>query len=192
MKNGKILIAGLALGLITPVLAGPPGPEQARILESRKVVKQFMGRLKGELQQAMRAGGPVRAIEVCRVKAPAIAGEMSQQTGWRVGRTSLKVRNPNNAPDAWERRVLEAFEARKARGEDVRKLEHAEIVAVNGKKQFRYMKAIPTGKICLKCHGAKLDPAVAQTLAQFYPQDKARGFRVGDIRGAFTITQPLD
>jgi len=109
-----------------------------------------------------------------------------------VGRTSLKVRNPNNAPDAWERRVLEEFEARKARGEDVRKLEHAEIVAVNGKKRFRYMKAIPTGKICLKCHGAKLDPAVAQTLEQFYPQDKARGFRVGDIRGAFTITQPLD
>jgi hypothetical protein len=33
---------------------------------------------------------------------------------------------------------------------------------------------------------------VAKTLAEFYPDDKARGFKVGDIRGAFTIVQPAD
>lgn len=185
-----MLIAGLVFGLTLPALAATPDQEQ-RILESRKVVNTFMTRLKGELQQAMRVGGPVRAIEVCRRKAPAIAGEMSQQTGWRVARTALRIRNPANAPDAWERRVLQDFEARKAHGEDVRKLEHAEVVTVNGKKQFRYMKAIPTGKVCLTCHGEKLDPAVEQALRQFYPHDQARGFRLGDIRGAFTLAQPM-
>jgi len=184
-------IAVLSLALAAPAMAGNDDVIAKRTQESRKVVKAFMGKLKSELQQAMKAGGPVRAIEVCRNKAPLIAGEMSQQTGWRVARTSLKYRNPNNAPDAWEQLVLKEFEARKAKGEDVRKLEHAEIVTVDGQKQFRYMKAIPTGKVCLKCHGEKLDPAVEKTLNQFYPHDKARGFRVGDIRGAFTITQPM-
>jgi hypothetical protein len=53
------------------------------------------------------------------------------------------------------------------------------------------MKAIPTGKVCLKCHGEKIDPDVEASLKQNYPRDKARGFKEGDIRGAFTITQPM-
>ncbi len=187
----KIVLTVLTLVLAVPAMAGNDDEMARRTRESRQVVKIFMGRLKGELQQAMKAGGPVRAIEVCRNKAPRIAAEMSQQTGWRVGRTSLRYRNPDNIPDAWEQLVLREFEARKARGEDVRKLEQAEIVTVDGHKQFRYMKAIPTGRICLTCHGEKLDPAVEKTLNRLYPHDEARGFRVGDIRGAFTIIQPM-
>lgn len=187
----KTVIAIVALTLVAPVMAGNDDAIARRTQESREVVKTFMGKLKGELQTAMKRGGPVKAIEVCRIKAPLIASEMSQQTGWKVARTSLRYRNPNNAPDAWEQLVLREFEARKARGEDVRRLEQAEIVTVDGQKQFRYMKAIPTGKVCLACHGEKLDPAVAETLNRFYPQDRARGFKPGDIRGAFTIVQPM-
>ena len=80
---------------------------------------------------------------------------------------------------------------RKAAGEPVKKLEFGKIVTIDGKKQFRYMKAIPTGKVCLKCHGAKIDPDVEAALKQNYPRDKARGFKEGDIRGAFTIIQPM-
>ncbi|HID49314.1 MAG TPA: DUF3365 domain-containing protein, partial [Chromatiales bacterium] len=104
--------------------------------------------------------------------------------------TSLKVRNPNNEPDAWERKVLESFEQRKQQGEDVKKMEFAEVVTVDGKQEFRYMKAIPTGKVCLQCHGAQIKPEVEAVLKQEYPRDQARGFRQGDIRGAFTITRP--
>ena len=186
----KRFLAGLGCAVVMASATAGNDPEP-RIQASRQVVKEFMQQLKGELQQAMQSGGPVRAIEICRTRAPVIAGSLSQKTGWRVARTSLKYRNPANAPDAWERGVLQEFEARKAKGEDVRKLEHAERVTVNGKKEFRYMKAIPTGPVCLGCHGEKLEPAVEQALKQFYPQDRARGFRVGDIRGAFTLTQPL-
>lgn len=174
------------------LLAGPLGAEtgEERVLQSRKVVKEFMGQLKGELKAAMKAGGPVNAIGVCKNKAPAIAGQLSEKYGWRVARTSLKVRNPNNEPDAWERKVLESFEQRKQQGEDVKKMEFAEVVTVDGKQEFRYMKAIPTGKVCLQCHGAQIKPEVEAVLKQEYPRDQARGFRQGDIRGAFTITRP--
>ena len=166
------------------------GEMEDRSMASRKVVKEFMGQLKGELQQAMKAGGPTNAIKVCKNKAPEIAGNISQKHGWRVARTSLKLRNPKNAPDAWESKVLQQFEARKSKGDDVKKMEFAEMVTENGKSEFRYMKAIPTGKVCLNCHGAKLKPEVVNRLKELYPRDKARGFKTGDIRGAFTISQP--
>jgi hypothetical protein len=54
------------------------------------------------------------------------------------------------------------------------------------------MSAIPTKKICLECHGANLAPEVAARLDALYPEDRARGFKIGDIRGAFTLSKSLD
>src|SRR5690606_42146159 len=41
------------------------------------------------------------------------------EDGWLVRRTSLKVRNPGNAPDAFEERILRNFEERFAEGAPV-------------------------------------------------------------------------
>jgi uncharacterized protein DUF3365 len=164
---------------------------QQRADASRAAIKEFRAAFMAELQKAMQAGGPPAAIEVCHAKAPAIAAGISKRTGWRVARTSLKVRNPANAPDAWEKKVLESFEQRKANGEPLDRMEFYEIVRQDGARQFRYMKAIPVGGPCMACHGSRIDPAVAAKLRQWYPQDQATGFRPGDLRGAFTITQPM-
>ena len=185
----KTLIAlSLTALFSTPVLAETL---DERAQASRAAVQQFAGMLKGELQAGMKAGGPTQAIGVCRDKAPEIAAQISKEKGWDVGRTSLKTRNPANTPDAWEREVMNKFEARKAAGEDVKYLEHFEVVEHDGKREFRYMKAIPTQAMCLGCHGADLSPEVVKTLDRLYPEDKARGFAEGDLRGAFTITQPM-
>lgn len=181
-----------AMFCCVPAALADAGDLDQRAAESRAVVKEFMGALKGQLKAALKEGGPVKAIEVCNVSAPAIAMAQSKKHGWKIGRTSLKLRNPANAPDAWERSVLEEFEARKAAGEDPKLMEHYELVSQDGRQVFRYMKAIPTAeKPCLACHGAKIRPEVAKILDRLYPQDQARGFRAGDIRGAFTITQPM-
>jgi len=162
-----------------------------RAQKSKVVVKEFMTQLKGELQAAMKAGGPVNAINVCHEKAPAIAAELSEKHGWDIARTSLKTRNPGNTPDEWETKVLNDFEARKAKGEDVKPMAFFEAVDTDGKQNFRFMKAIPTGEVCLKCHGTDIAPAVKAKLQELYPNDMATGFKLGDIRGAFTITQPM-
>jgi hypothetical protein len=164
---------------------------QRRTTESQAVTAEFMQTLKGELQAAMQSGGPVNAIEVCNKRAPEIAAGFSEKNGWMVARTSLKYRNPDNAPDAWERKVLEQFEERKANGEDPKQMVHAEVVEDGGTKKFRFMKAIPTGPVCLACHGEKIDAATEARIQELYPEDHARGFNEGDIRGAFTITQPM-
>ena len=165
---------------------------EQRVKDSREAVQSVARALKGNLQSVLQEKGPAAAVEACSSIAPLIALTKSKSYGWKISRTSLKLRDPDNAPDDWERAVLEQFEARKAKGEDVNKLEYYEVVEMDGNKVFRYMKAIPTQeKPCLTCHGSNLRPDVAAALDKHYPNDKARGFKAGDIRGAFTIIQPL-
>ena len=163
----------------------------SRIGASREAIKSFAGALQMRLKSAMADGGPTVAIEVCNIAAPEIAQTASTASGWSVGRTSLKLRNPDNAPDAWELAVLRDFEARKAAGEDPGTLDHAEFVAGDGQRTFRYMKAIPTQPVCIVCHGTSIAPEVTARLDALYPEDLARGFEIGDIRGAFSIAQPV-
>jgi len=185
----RLLLIALTF-ILTPAYADNHQKELAG--KSKAAVKEFMGQLKGELQSAMKSGGPIKAVDVCKEKAPAIAQNLSKKYGWEIARTSLKTRNSNNTPDAWESKVLHSFEKRKLDGEKVKPMAYFETVSENGVKSFRFMKAIPTGKACLSCHGENIEPALTAKLDSSYPDDKARGFKLGDIRGAFSITQPMN
>lgn len=160
------------------------------VMESRMAIKAFAGELKGELQSAMKAGGPVNAISVCNTRAPEIADAVNSKGKLNISRVSLKNRNPSNAPDAWQQAVLEDFEKRKAAGEIADKIDYSATVDTAQGKKFRYMKAIPTGAICLNCHGSSIHSDVKAKLNELYPEDKATGYSEGDIRGAFYVTIP--
>lgn len=166
---------------------------QTHIDTSRTAMKALGSALQGELKAAMKQGGPLQALDVCHTKAPELSALISadQGDGTMVGRTSLKHRNPNNAPMAWQTTVLNDFEARKQAGEDPKSIEFSQLVNVDGKKEFRYMKAIPTGEVCLKCHGGEIDPMVKEKINSLYPEDQATGYSLGDIRGAFVVTKPM-
>ena len=187
-------VKGVVLFGLVGVLGGHAlGDElEARAAASRAAAKEFGAQLKEALQSAMQQGGPVNAIEVCNETAPEIAALISAETGWRVARTALKTRNPDNAPDPWEQAMLQRFEQAKAQGEDVKMMEAFEVLGEGQNQQFRYMKAIATGPICLTCHGETLAPELRARLEALYPQDQATGFKLGDIRGAFTIQQPMN
>ena len=65
------------------------------------------------------------------------------------------------------------------------------MVNENGQKVFRYAKAIPTGQVCVVCHGVKIAPSIMQKIHEYYPQDAATGFKPGDIRGMFSFKKAL-
>lgn len=187
MKRTAVALMILCL----PLLANADEDMAKLTAEGKGVIKSFFGDLKGELVKGMKSGGPVHTMDVCHKVAPALAAAHSQTSGWDVARTSLKPRNPKNAPDAWETGVLKQFDERKAAGEDPMKIVKTEIVEENGRKVFRMMKAIPTAEVCTKCHGVELQPAVVEKLDELYPEDQARGYKVGDLRGAFTLKKTL-
>ncbi|EUC69846.1 glutamate synthase [Alcanivorax sp. 97CO-5] len=186
MKRTRV--TGLALMLMA-------GPCVADALTDREEARQASMALGGALKQAliasMKEGGPLAAIDVCNLSAMPITEQVSEQSQWAVARTSLKIRNPDNAPDAWEREQLEAFQAQLDAGASPDSLEVLQTEYRDGKPVQRYMKPIMVQGPCLACHGSQLSAEVTQALDTHYPQDQARGYQAGELRGAFTLERPL-
>lgn len=161
---------------------------------SRKVSSELIRQIGGEMRKEVEATGPMRAVMVCKYTAPEVSSTLSRLHGMRVTRVSLQPRNPAlGFPDAWEQTVLLEFERRFARGEKADGIEHAEVVSEPTGRYLRYLKAIPTGKVCLACHGPveQITEAVKAQIANEYPHDRAVGFKEGSIRGAVSIKKPL-
>ena len=185
----KFLHAGAALiTLFSATLAH--ADDEALMTEARKVATTLPPKLIVALQDEIKKSGPEGAIPVCKDMAPKMAGEISQQTGWKIKRVSLKARNDARAiPDPWERAALEDFDKRAAAGEEPAKLEKGEKVG----NEFRYVKALPVQPLCLSCHGPadQLSPAIKAALGQNYPNDRATGYAEGQIRGVISVRKPL-
>jgi hypothetical protein len=183
-----------AFAILAAFTAVPASADEAKLLdEARGIATKMPPKLLEVLDAEIKKGGHAEAMSVCREKAPQMAKNLSEQSGWAIRRVSLKNRNPKAVPDAWERTVLEDFDRRTAAGEKPTGLEKGEVVAEGGKKFYRYMKALPTQDLCLNCHGApeRMESAVNAKLKELYPEDKATGYGIAEIRGAITIKKPL-
>ena len=186
----RLILVAIFLLLATQTSAGAPA-SQTDVDAAKMAVKSFAGALKTELTTVMQVAGPVAAIDVCNTRARPIADLVSEEKGMQLSRVSLKNRNPDNAPNDWQQAVLLDFEAQKDSGKSISGLAWSETAETEQGREFRFMKAIPTGGVCLVCHGSAISPEVEQKLAELYPHDKATGFKEGDIRGAFVVTRKL-
>ncbi|MCP4389502.1 MAG: DUF3365 domain-containing protein [Gammaproteobacteria bacterium] len=187
--NPKLLPVLLGLPLLLNLQSLPAADADKAQLkqEAISIVKKFGGSLKPELKNAIQTGGPAHAISICSEKAPSIAQRLSNDSGWMVKRVSLKARNRTALPDAWEKKVLQQFDQRQANGESAAKMAYAEIVDGS----FRFMKAQGVEAVCMNCHAAEVKPEVEAALKEKYPQDRARGYELGQIRGAFSLSRDL-
>jgi hypothetical protein len=182
---------------ITLLLATLPAVAQdlaALTAETKKAVLPVIPKVVNAMQEAVAEKGVAGAIPVCKDQAPLLIREKRQETGWDIRRVSLKTRNAERAtPDLWEARQLADFNIRAANGEKPETLEKGEIVSLDGKPVFRYIKALPVADVCLKCHGPSesLDNGLQAKLAESYPHDQATGYAKGQIRGALTVKRPL-
>ena len=162
---------------------------------AQAVTKSLFESLSEALQQAMSEGGPSAAVGVCRDQAPAIKTRLSLEHGWRVTRVGTRVRNPLlGLPDAWEREGLREFAHRQAEGEALPGMFREAVVKEGDLRQYRYMQAIGTQPACLACHGDKeqVGDDIRAMLAREYPHDRAINYQAGELRGAFSISMPID
>lgn len=183
----KLRTPGLAAAVL--LMSASAIAADGNMEEASRLVQQFAGQLKPALKQALTEGGPVHAISVCAEEAPRIAQELSANSAWTVRRVSLKPRNADSAqPDEWAREVLAKFDADQASGADPASLVHGEMDG----HVYRFMRAQPVEPLCLTCHGKAVAPGVADALAKHYPDDRALGYDVGQIRGAFYLTKEME
>jgi hypothetical protein len=157
------------------------------LIEARKISNELMETVRGLLLQEIQKGGLSSAVRVCSELAQEMTNRFSRQTGDYLRRVSSRYRNPKNAPDEYERRKLQEFD----RLNHEKKLsdEYAETVEEQGVQYLRYMKPLTVGPLCVTCHGPKenIPPEVRIILKEKYPEDRATGFLVGDLRGAISL-----
>jgi hypothetical protein len=161
--------------------------DDSRLEQSRALVKSFGQSLQAELKSGLADGGPAHAIAVCKDRAPQIASELSRTSGAKVSRTSLRYRNPANAPEPWQADVLRDFETQ---ADSLTADVPLEYFDAGKDGSARYLRAIPTGGVCLACHGAAVSDELQERLEADYPHDLAVGYAPDDIRGAFSVTWP--
>jgi len=153
--------------------------ETAQFERANGAREALFGTLMARLVAAMQEGGAPMAIDVCRVEAPAIASDTGAAQGVAIGRTSFKLRNPENAPPAWAASYVDA--------------RRAEPLVLRGSDgALAALFPIVLKAECVQCHGpeATIAPDVLAAIQKAYPGDTATGFEEGDLRGWFHVTVP--
>ncbi|MCR9204428.1 MAG: DUF3365 domain-containing protein [Halobacteriovoraceae bacterium] len=138
-------------------------------------IKVFGKVLKKELILGMKES-PVKAVEVCNIKAPQIQKEVSTNK-MKIGRVSLKTRNQKNKPKKWMKDYIDQFHEKKI------KSPYVTVKLGNGKTGL--LKPIKTMPLCLKCHGNNVEKNLYKVIKSKYPNDEAIGYKAGEIRGFF-------
>ncbi len=121
--------------------------------------------------------GAVRAIDICRREAYAVAADVGMQQGISLGRTSHRLRNPNNAPRPWA-----AASSRRTSRRSTRMRRPTSSISA---RKSACCSRFRMGETCSLCHGTKswMPADVPAMLERAYPNDEATGFTTGDVRG---------
>lgn len=94
-----------------------------------------------------------------------------------LGKNQLTARNPDNAPDKWETRVLKKFLIRIWKGD-------RGFAQRTTPLEYRFMKPIHIKNACLVCHGSPV--------GEISPYGhKKEGYQEGEVRGGISITIPI-
>ncbi|MCX7632993.1 MAG: DUF3365 domain-containing protein [Turneriella sp.] len=164
-------------------------PEQA-LNFAQQVQQDVVSGLQKTLLEKVETLGAAGALSFCREHVKgygqqkmaewlARAQELPGIQDFRFRRISLRNRNPANAPDNEQRQILEQWQNGKA----------SPVLYENDGKFFVMQPIYIQQPLCLKCHGDEktIDPKAVAAIRQHYPGDKATGYRLGDLRGAFIV-----
>ena len=177
----------LLLAVLLPAVASAADPEEI----GDQVAGRLFTSLMTTLQEKIASEGPEAAIAYCRLEALPLTAQVGQEFPQvkSVHRTALRVRNPDNQPDATDRSVLEAWLTTWNPAEPPKPV-IKEFTAEDGTKAIRYYRPVPVMATCLACHGSgnEIAPNVRAAIARDYPQDQAVDFQEGDLRGAIVVT----
>ncbi len=151
-----------------------PTDQQRRAMLAAK--DALFEKLSGRLMEVMGGQGPAAAIAVCKTEADQIADRVGESRGLKIGRTGVRLRNPNNEPPAWARPLTD------------QKIDTPRFVTLTNGDAAALLPIKLQGQ-CLMCHGPKeqIAPVVDEQLAKLYPGDEATGFEEGELRGWFWI-----
>jgi hypothetical protein len=155
-------------------------------------INRLASQMLSELSSALARGGPEAALEVSHLKkVPATGAVLAghpQITAFK--RTSLRVRDAANKPDAADQIALAYIDRALSRGDAPPKLLIQRVRPTAGAEEWRVYRPLAVLPSCVQCHGKTetLPPGVRAALEKRYPEDPASGYAPGEWRGLLRVT----
>ncbi len=163
----------------------------AQYTEQGKTIAQGSFKaLSKQLGEALKAGGVEAAVGYCQAMALPLTDSLSKQYGAKIKRTSLKLRNPANAPDSMEYKMLKIYLQMSRMRNPVMV---PKILEKNDKEIQFFAPIMLTKEVCLRCHGIEgksMDSKDYAIIKLKYPNDEAIGYKLNQFRGMWSITLP--
>jgi hypothetical protein len=160
----------------------PPAVETAGASAAMALKKN----LKGALSAALREGDIAGAIRICSTQAMPLTEKSAtvEPAVLSIHRRTDRWRNPANQADPLDTKAMQQFRKDKALGQWTI-TESAEVT--------RYYQPLRIQPMCLTCHG---DPAtftneVRKALGSHYSEDRATGYKEGELRGVIQVRVDL-
>lgn len=137
------------------------------------------------VQHAIKEGGPQNAVSFCNMEVSSLMDSLKRHHNCAISRATPKNRNPSNHlqsladSNAWQQ-FLRA---------DSLSPTLSAVLEERGSPVY-YQPILIGMPTCLKCHGTPGEDIDALTLAaidSLYPNDKARNYQMGELRGMWKI-----
>ena len=159
---------------------------QAYTLKGQKIAQQTFKALSGNLKKAMSEGGVVNAVKFCNVQESVIVDSLSKHYDVSIKRTSHKLRNEKNKPNASEQEMIDYYLNASKTTEDL-----FPEVKRNTDNTVSFYAPIHLQPLCVTCHGTvgkTVSESDYKSILALYPNDNAVDFDIDEFRGIWSIS----
>jgi hypothetical protein len=139
--------------------------------------------IRGALQTAIADSGVDKAIRFCQLNALALTHKLNTDS-IKIERLTERYRNSQNQLTDESKAIWDTYKTKLAAGDSIQPL------VVRTANQVDYYKPILLQPMCLTCHGqpsSNIPASLVATIDSLYPNDLAKGFSVGELRGIWQI-----
>ncbi|MGV8813840.1 MAG: Tll0287-like domain-containing protein [Gelidibacter sp.] len=137
------------------------------------------------LMQAIQENGTLGALSFCNEKAYPLTDSMAVVYNGNIKRVSDKPRNQSNQANLQELEYIETFK------QIIANKESPNPIVKDSDTKIDTYYPILTNAMCLQCHGQpnkSIEPSTLRQLTLLYPNDKAIGYNVNQVRGIWSVT----
>ncbi len=181
MRKTAAVVTTLALGAVTIGFSAYRRAQKPDEPAIGDVVREIeaLGAMRSGLAASF-AGEPDQETfaRVC-IPVGAKAKTLAMENGWKIAQLAERYRNPEHRLDYEALRVFKMME------DDAGLMGLWIKTEMDGAPGSRYFRRIDVEPACLACHGPKASRP--QFVRDGYPDDRAYGFEVGDLRGLFSV-----
>jgi cytochrome c len=174
----------LSLLLSTTLLTAQPLSDNQAIQKGAEVSRILVQKLGNELKTQMQSSGPIAALHFCSQNALSITEQVAKESSTSIKRVSIQNRNPINTPTTEEQLLLNQWDQLIKSGKQLPMYDYKK--RTNGQNIY-YKPIVINNETCLKCHG-DVTVDLAKAIKEIYPEDKATGYKMGDLRGMAVIS----